>query len=182
MLLGNSREHATIPVTNPSTTHTSTSSTTVYSTLFVIHTTISHVHPQTISCTNITTYNNTPKLAKTTLSTFPTTISTTNNSFVEPVTFPKQIPSNEKNSIKESACVTLPKKRPPTLDIFPSRDIWLKRHKKYSSPFTQLQTNLAASPASNIKSSTSISASTATNAPPKSKYHLLLAQNLPLNS
>ena len=105
-LLDNRRDPAIIPLNNSSTTHTSTSSTTHYSTPFVTPTTISHVHLQSVSCTNITTSNKTPILAKTTLSTIPT-ISTSSTSFVELVIFPKQLSSNKKNSIKESACVTL---------------------------------------------------------------------------
>ena len=173
-LLDNPRDPAIISLTNLSTTHTSTSLITHCGTTIVTPTTISYVHPQTISYINITTSNNTPQLAKTALSTIPTAISTTTTSFVETVTFPKQLPSNKKNSIKESVCIIIPKGSPPTLDIFPSRDIQLRHHKKYSSSFTQLQTSLTASSISNFKSFTSTSSS--------QSYHLTPAQNLPLNT
>ena len=44
------------------------------------------------------------------------------------------------------------KRRPPILDIFPSRDIQLKRHKIYSLPFRQPQTSLTTTPTTNSKS------------------------------
>ena len=166
--LDNHREPATIPLTNPSTIHTSTSSTTHCSTYLVTLTTISHADPQTISYTNITISNNTPKLAQTTLSTTPTTISITTTSFFEPATFPKQPPSKT-NSFKKSARVTIPKGRPPLFDIFPSRDFRLKQHKKYSLPFRKFHTSLITAPTSDSKSSTSISITTVTKLSPKSR-------------
>ena len=53
----------------------------------------------------------------------PTTISTTAASIFAPVTFPKWSPSKKKRSIKKSVRLTIPKGRPPSLDIFPSGDI-----------------------------------------------------------
>ena len=128
--------------TSPSTTHHSTSS-------------ITHVHPKTISCT-ITTSNNTPESFITMLSTTLATISTTTTFSVEPVT------SLKLHSIKESARITTPKRCPPTLDIFPSRDFRLKRHKKYSSPFTQFQTFLTTATTSNFEPPSTVSTTTTT--------------------
>ena len=89
-----------------------------------------------MSCTNTTTSNNTLELANITLLTTLTSMSTTTTFSIEPVISTKQ------HSIKESACIATPKKRPPTLYIFHSRDFQLKCHKEYSSPFTQSQTIL----------------------------------------
>ena len=67
---------------------------------------------------NITTSNSTPKLAQTTHTN--TSITT---SFFEPVTFPKQLSSRKRSSIKKSSCITILKRDPPTLEILPFRDI-----------------------------------------------------------
>ena len=131
-LSDNPRDPAIVPLAYHFTTHTSPS-TTHYSTLSITRTTISNVHPQTISCTNITTSNNTSKSANTTLSTTPTSIPTTTTFSIESVTSPKQ-------QSKNFSHIATTKRRPPTLDIFPSRDFRLKCHKEHSSPFTQLQT------------------------------------------
>ena len=103
------------------------------------------------------------------LSIIPTTISTTNTSFVEPISSPKQLPSKSKNSIKGSSHIITTKGCPPTLDIFTSRHFRLRHHKKYSSPFTQLQTILTTAPISKFKSPTTIYTTTATKPPLKSK-------------
>ena len=148
-LSGNPRDSTIVPLATHSFTHTRPS-TTHYSTPSITPTTISHIHPQTISCTKITS-NNTSESTNTTLSTIPPTISTTTTSFIEPVNSPKQ-----------------QKRRPPTLDIFPSRDFRLKRYKEYSSPFTQLQTILTTATTSNFEPRTTIS-TTATKPHPKCK-------------
>ena len=132
-LSDNLREPALIPPTNSSSTHTGTSSTIHCSSFLNTLTTISHTSPQTISYTNITTSNSTPKLAQTTR----TTISITTTSIFGSATFHKQPPSKRKNSIKKSSRITILKVCPPILDIFPSRDIRLKRKKKYSLPLKQ---------------------------------------------
>ena len=118
---------------------------------------ITHVHCQTINCT-ITTSKNTTESVITTLSTTPTTISTTFRVSIEPVT------SHNQHSIKESAGITTPMRRPPKLNIFPSRDFRLKCHKQYSSPFLQLQTTLTTAATSNFEQTT-----TTTKPPPKFK-------------
>ena len=167
-LSDNYREPATVPLTNPSTTHKGTSSTTHCSTSLITLTTISHSHPQTSSYSNTTTSNNTLRLAQTTLSTTHTTISTTTTFFFETVTFPKQPPSKKKNSFKKSACITIPKRCLPSLEIFPSRDFQLKHHKKYNLPFRQFQTSLTTAPTPNSKSSTAICTTAAAKPQPKS--------------
>ena len=96
------------------------------------------------------------------LSIIPTTISTTNISFLELNSSPKQLPSNSKNSIKGSSHITTTKRCPPTLDIFTSRDFRLRHHNKFSSPFTQLQTILTTAPISKCKSPTTTYTTTAT--------------------
>ena len=95
-LSDNPSELAAIPLTNPSTTNTSTSSSTHCTTSLITLTTISQTHLSTISCTNITISNRTPKLAQTTHK----TIATTTTSIFEPATFHKQPPSKNKISIK----------------------------------------------------------------------------------
>ena len=153
---------ATIPVTNPTTTRTSTSSNKHYSISLATLTVIFQTHPQTTGYTNITASNSTPppQLAQ---ATHTTTSTTTTSSFFEPVTFPKTITTREKSSIRKSSCITTPKGRPSTLYIFPSRDNRLKRHKNYSLPFKQLQTGQTTTPSSSSKSSTSISTTAATS-------------------
>ena len=116
------------------------------------------------------------------LSTIPTTILITSTSFVEPISSPKQLPSNSKNLIKESSRITTTKGSPPTLDIFTSRDFWLRHHKKYSSPFTQLQTVLTTAPISKFKSPTTISTTIATKPRLKSKISPPTSPQPPLHT
>ena len=129
-LLDNPRESGTIPPIDPSTPHTSISSTIHYNIPSITPTTIFHIHHLPISGTNITTSINTPELVKTSLQTIPTTISTTTTNYLGSVTLPKQLPSEKKTSIEELAYITMPKALSPTLDLYPSRDFRLKRHKK----------------------------------------------------
>ena len=92
-LSDNHRDPAIVPLVNHSTTHTSPS-THYYTTPSITPTTISHIHPQTISCPNITTFSNTSESANTTLSTTPTTISTTTTPFIEPPLLNQSPPPN----------------------------------------------------------------------------------------
>ena len=164
-LSDNPREPTTISITSHTTTHTSTSFNTHYSTSHITLTVISHNHLQTISYTNITTSNNTPKLAQTTH----TTSSTTTTSFFEPVTFSKQVPSKNKILMKKFFTYHQTKGTPTNIRHFPFQRYSTQRHKKYSLPFRQPQTSLTATYTSNSKSSTSISTTTATKLPPKSR-------------
>ena len=65
--------------------------------------------------------------------------------------------------------IIIPKGRPQTVDISPSRTIWFKCQKKCNLPFKQPQISLTTSPTSNIKWSTTISTTIATKTLPMSK-------------
>ena len=171
-LSDNPREPAAIPLINPSTPHTSISSTTHYMQHSLHHP--HHCHPLIISSTIISTSINTPKLVKTSLQTIPRTISTTTTSFLGPVTLPtKQPPSEKKTSIKEICLYHHTKGMPTNIRHIPFHRLSTQMPKKvqfliYTTPDYHLTT----SPTSYSKSFTSISTTITTKPPPKSKISL----------
>ena len=133
-LSDNFEEPTTIPLTNPYSTHTSTSSTAHYSTSPVSRTTTSHNYTHTIGYhyTDTTTSSNSnPKFGQTTLATIP------QQSWLRPLSplldlLPPQDDTIQKEKqSKKSVRITTPKRHAPTLDLFVFTDIRPKHDKKW---------------------------------------------------
>ena len=168
-LSDNSKEPAAIPLIIPSTTCTSTSSTTHYSTSPVTRTTTSRTHPHTIGYRytyTTTSSNSTPQIESNHPHNHP-------HNYLDHHLFllfrthhlPQTTLSKKERNLKRSSHVTITKRRPPTLDIFPFTSTRLKLHKKYILPLKQPQPGFTTAFPTNSKSSTSTSITTATTFP-----------------
>ena len=160
--LDNFREATRTPLASPCNTHTSTSSTIHYSTSLLI---LPHLLDSSLNC-HLHQYNllqQHPKISSNHPSNHPHNHLDHQHLHIYNSHLPQTTTIRKKpSSIKKSAPIVIPKGHLPTLDILPSRDIQLKRYKKYFLPLKQPQTSLTAAPISNSKSSTSISTTTAT--------------------
>ena len=97
-------------------------------------------------------------------------LTTTSISTFTSLTFPTgHYPLKKKNNLKNSAHITIAKRHPSTLGIFPSTEIRLNHDKKYILPLKQPQTSLKIAFTPNSKSPSSTSTTTVLKSPPKSK-------------